>query len=424
MDDLNRPMNSAPAPALPLLRHRPFVRFLYARIAASIALQMNAVAVGWEMYALTENAFDLGLIGLTQFVPIFGLFLLTGHAADRYDRRTVTWMAQLCAAFGVATLALASAGGWLRPGLILAMVFFVGVGRAFEQPSLQSLLPNIVTPVLLPRAVAASTSASQTAIVAGPALGGLLIALSPTLVFAACALLWISSGFFIRGVAMRRAETAVRRAPVNLEMLFGGLAFMRRNPVVLGAIVLDLFVVLLGSATVLLPIFARDVFLTGPLVFGALRAAPAAGALLTALVLTRWPITRNVGRTMFLAVAAFGAGTILLALSPHVMLAMGAMGVVGAADTVSVVIRQTLVQIHTPDEMRGRVYAVNAMFTGTSNQLGDFRAGVAAAVLGAVPAVLIGGLTTLAVVAVSTRIFRELYRADTYEPVRAEAAGR
>jgi MFS family permease len=404
--------------AVPLLRHRPFVRFLYARIAASIALQMNAVAVGWEMYALTENAFDLGLIGLTQFVPIFGLFLLTGHAADRFDRRTVTWMAQLCAAFGVSMLALASAGGRLSPGLILGMVFFVGVGRAFEQPSLQSLLPNIVAPSILPRAVAASTSAAQIAIVAGPALGGLLIALSPTLVFLACALLWVSSGLLIRGVAMRRADTATRRAPVDLRTLFGGLAFMRRNPVVLGAIVLDLFVVLLGSATALLPIFARDIFMAGPLVFGALRAAPAAGAVLTALVLTRWPITRNVGRAMFLAVAAFGTGTILLALSPHVLLAMAAMGVVGAADTVSVVIRQTLVQMHTPDDMRGRVYAVNAMFTGTSNQLGDFRAGVAAAFLGAVPAVLIGGLSTLAVVAAATHIFRDLYRADSYEPAK------
>jgi MFS family permease len=401
---------------LPLLRHPSYVRFLYARIAASIALQMNAVAVGWEMYALTGSALDLGLVGLVQFVPIIALFLITGQAADRFDRRTITSLAQLCSAFGVSTLALTSTAGGLRPGLILAMVFFVGIGRAFEQPSLQSVLPNIVPASVLPRAIAGSTSATQIAIVAGPALGGVLIALSPTLVFATCALLWLSSGFFIRGVVL--TGNVPTREPIDLKSLFGGFAFIWRHPVVLGAILLDLFAVLLGNATALLPIFARDIFLTGPLNFGLLRAAPAAGALMTALALARWPIARRVGRTMFLSVAAFGAGTILLALSPAIGWAMAAMGVVGAADTVSVVIRQTLVQLHTPDEMRGRVYAVNTMFTGTANQLGDFRAGAAAAWLGTIPAVLVGGATTLAVALISTRIFRELYTADTYEPVK------
>ena len=330
----------------PLLRQPSYVRFLYARIAASIALQMNAVAVGWEMYALTGSAFDLGLVGLVQFVPIIVLFLVTGQAADRYDRRTITWMAQSCSAFGVTTLALASAAGWLRPGLILAMAFCVGIGRAFEQPSLQTALPNIVPASVLPRAIAGSTSAAQIAIVAGPALGGLLIAVSPTLVFATCALLWLSSGFFIRGVVL--TGTLSPRTRVDLASLFGGFVFTWRHPVVLGAILLDLFAVLLGNATALLPIFARDIFLSGPLSFGVLRTAPAAGALMTALVLARWPITRRVGRTMFVAVAAFGTGTILLALSPTIVMAMAAMAVVGAADTVSVVIRQTLVQLHTP----------------------------------------------------------------------------
>ena len=405
MDDLSPP---------PLLRHPSYVRFLYARIAASIALQMNAVAVGWVMYSLTGSAFDLGLVGLVQFVPIIVLFLLTGQAADRYDRRTITWMAQSCSAFGVTTLAVASAGGWLRPGLILAMAFVVGIGRAFEQPSLQSVLPNIVPPAALPRAIAGSTSAAQIAVVAGPALGGMLIAVSPTLVFAACALLWLSSGFFIRGIVLMGNVST--REPVDLKSLFGGFAFIGRHRVVLGAILLDLFAVLLGNATALLPIFARDIFLVGPLSFGLLRAAPAGGALVTALVLARWPISRRVGRTMFISVAAFGAGTILLALSPSIVMAMAAMAVVGASDTVSVVIRQTLVQLHTPDDMRGRVYAVNTMFTATANQLGDFRAGAAAATFGTIPAVLYGGLTTLAVVLISVPAFRELYSADGYAP--------
>jgi len=409
MDDLS--------PPTPLLRHRAFVRFLYVRVAASIALQVQVVAVGWQMYELTNSPFELGLIGLVQFIPAIGLFLFTGHAADRYDRRIITWAAQLVEAFAVAVLAVATATGRLTPHLLLAMAFCVGIGRAFEQPSLQSVLPNIVPARLLPRAIAASTSAAQTAIIAGPALGGVLIALSPTLNFAFCALLWLSAGFIMRGIAIERV--AATREPVDLKMLFSGLAFIGRHKVVFGAILLDLFAVLLGNATALLPIFARDIFMSGPLSFGALRAAPAVGAILTALVLTRWPISRRVGRMMFTSVAAFGMGTILLALAPSLVFAMIAMGIVGAADTVSVVIRQTLVQLHTPDQMRGRVYSVNAMFTSTANQLGDFRAGSAAAVFGTIPAVLIGGLSTIAVVLISTGIFRELYRADGYEPAKS-----
>jgi MFS family permease len=409
-------MTNAPSPATPLLRQPAFVSFLYVRIAASIALQVQAVAVGWQMYDLTRSTFQLGLVGLVQFVPAIGLFLLTGHAADRYDRRAVTFAAQLIEASGVTVLAIAAATGRLTPHLLLAMAFVIGTGRAFEQPSLQSALPNIVPSGSLQRAIAASTSAAQIAIVAGPALGGLLIALSPTLVFAACAVLWLSSGIVMRGIAMTR--TLPRREPVDLKSLFGGLAFIGRQKVVLGAILLDLFAVLLGNATALLPVFTRDIFLAGPLSFGALRAAPAAGALMTALALTRWSIAHRVGRAMFLAVATFGAGTILLALSPTIFFAMAAMFIVGAADTVSVVIRQTLIQLHTPDQMRGRVYAVSSMFTGTSNQLGDFRAGTAAYFLGTIPSVLIGGFSTLAVVLVSTRVFRDLYDADRYEPAK------
>jgi MFS family permease len=400
-----------------LLHHRAFVRFLYIRVAASVALQVQVVAVGWQMYDLTNSPFELGLIGLVQFIPAIGLFLITGHAADRYDRRIVTFAAQLVEALAVTVLAAATASGRLTPHLLLAMAFCVGIGRAFEQPSLQSVLPNIVPAHALPRAIAASTSASQTAIVAGPALGGALIAISPTLDFVLCALLWLSAGFMMRGMTMERTgSAAATREPLDLKTLFSGLAFIGRHKVVLGAILLDLFAVLLGNATALLPIFARDIFMSGPLSFGALRAAPAVGAIMSALVLTRWPISRRVGRTMFITVAAFGMGTILLALSPTFVLAMGAMGIVGAADTVSVVIRQTLVQLHTPDQMRGRVYSVNAMFTSTANQLGDFRAGAAAAAFGTIPSVLMGGLSTIAVVLISAAIFRELFAADRYEP--------
>jgi len=400
-----------------LLRHPAYVRFLYVRIAASVALQLQVVAVGWQMYELTSSPFDLGLIGLVQFIPAVGLFVVVGHVADHYDRRWVACAAQLTEALAVAVLAFANAAGRLTPALLLAMAFLVGTGRSFEQPSLQSVLPNLVPADLLPRAIAGSTSASQTAVVAGPALGGIMVAISPTLVFAVCALLWLSTAIVMLGIAMERKLAP--RVPLDLKSLFGGLTFIARQKVVLGAVLLDLFAVLLGNPTALLPIFARDIYLAGPLGFGALRAAPAAGAIATALILARWPITGRVGRIMFATVTIYGVGTILLALTPSFALAMAALVVIGASDTVSVVIRQTMVQLRTPDRLRGRVYAVNSMVTNTSNQLGIFRAGTSAALFGTIPSVLIGGLSTIAVVLISTKIFRELYDADRYHDDRA-----
>ncbi len=296
------------------------------------------------------------------------------------------------------------------------MAFVIGTGRAFEQPSLQSVLPNIVPKQVLPHAVAASTSAAKTAVVAGPALGGILMALSPTLVFVVCAALWLTAGIVMLGIPVERVATD--RKPSDLETLFGGVAFIVRHKILLGAALLDLLAVLLGNATALLPVFARDIFMTGPFGFGLLRAAPAAGAIIMALILARAPITGRLGRIMFGTTAIFGLATIALVLAPGFVLALIALFVIGLSDTVSVVIRQTMVQIRTPDEMRGRVYAVNSMITITSNQLGDFRAGTAAAMFGTVPSVLIGGLCTIAVVLISTKIFRELYDTDSYEPAK------
>ena len=390
------------------------MRFVYVRIAASVALQVQAVAIGWQMYELTGSAFQLGLVGLVQFVPAVGLFLPTGHAADRYDRRWVSAASQAIEALAVAVLAVATIGGWMTPALLLAMAFLVGVGRAFEQPSLQSVLPNIVSASMLPRAIAAANLAAQTAVVAGPALGGALLAVSPSLAFAACAALWLSSAAVMLSIAMERV--IAKREPLQLKTMFSGLTFIWQNGVVLGAITVDLFVVLLGSATALLPVLAHDVFQTGPIGFGALRAAPAAGAIVAALILTRRPITRRVGHMMFATTTVYGIGTILLALSPSFSLAMAALTAIGAADTISMVIRQTLVQLHSPDRMRGRVYAVSSMFTSTSNQLGTFRAGTVAAAVGAVPAVLLGGVSAIAVVLISAAVFRDLRHADGYEP--------
>ena len=405
------------SPALSLFRQPAYVRFLYVRIAASVAQQAQVVAVGWQMYELTDSPFHLGLIGLVQFIPAVGLFVFTGHVADHYDRRRVAALAQALEAIAVAGLAVANATGTLTPGLLLTMAFVVGTGRAFEQPSLQSVLPNIVPGELLARAIAGSSSASQTAVIAGPALGGLLVEISPTLVFTVCALLWISAGLVMLGIAMKTKPREARppdRARRDLTTLFGGLTFIVQQKAVLGAILLDLFAVVLGNPTAVLPIFARDIYRAGPLAFGVLRAAPAAGAIAMALLLARWPISDRIGRIMFATVTVYGVATILFALTPDFTLALVALAVVGAADTVSVVIRQTMVQLRTPDHMRGRVYAVNSMVTNTSNQLGIFRAGTAAAVFGTVPSVLIGGLTTIAIVLISTKIFRDLYDADRY----------
>ena len=399
-------------PSIRLLRHPAFVRFLYVRVAASVALQVQVVAVGWQMYELTGSPLYLGLIGLVQFVPVVSFFLLTGHVADHYDRRIVTCIAEIVEALAVAVLAVATASGRLTPSLLLTMAFIVGTGRAFEQPSLQSVLPNIVPASVLPRAIASTNSAAQTAVVAGPAIGGLLIAFDPTLVFAVCAALWLSAGLVVLGIGLER--TLARRAPVDLKTLFSGVTFLGRHKILLGALLLDLFAILFGNATALLPIFARDIFMTGPLGFGLLRAAPAAGAIMTSLALARWPLTAAVGRIMFAVVTIFGAGTVVLALAPNFAFALAALVVIGASDTISVVIRQTMVQIRTPDQMRGRVYAVNSMITITSNQLGDFRAGAAAALFGTIPSVLIGGCSILAVVLISRGFFPELYAAERY----------
>jgi MFS family permease len=400
-------------PEISLWRHPAFLRYLYVRIAASIALQIHVVAVGWQMYALTGSPFRLGLIGLVQFIPAICLFPFTGHVADRFDRRWVTFIGEIVEAVAVGVLALASLAGHLTPNLLLAMAFVVGTGRAFEQPSVQTVLPNIVSAKVLPNAVAASTSGSQTAVVAGPALGGILIAFSPTLVFSVCAVIWLTAGLAMITVQMER--TAKTRPPLDLKTLFSGVAFIAHHKVVLGAILLDMVAVLLGSVMALLPIFARDIYVIGPLGFGMLRAAPAVGAIVTGLVLARWPVSDRVGRVMFFTVTIFGIGTILLGLAPNFIFAIAAMAVIGASDTISVVIRQTMVQLRTPDEMRGRVYAVNSMAIITSNQLGDFRAGAAASLFGTIPSVLIGGVCILAVVAISRLIFVELYVADRYD---------
>jgi MFS family permease len=399
-----------------LFRHRSFVQFWIARVGSTISMQMVAVAVAWQIYDLTNSPLDLGLVGLAQFAPAFVLLLVAGHFADRHDRRRIIAGAQAVGVTTAVTLALATAAGWLTRDLILAAMFVLGASRAFEQPTMTAILPSVVPTHLLARAVAAASSATQAAIILGPAVGGAIYLFSPTLVYAACAVLFLTSSALTLLLVL--PQPPLKRGPINVEAFFAGIAYIRGNPIVLGAISLDLFAVLLGGATALLPIFARDILMVGPQGLGVLRAAPGLGALAMSFVLLRWSPKRAVGRKMFAAVCGFGIATVVFALSTSFALSVAALVLLGAMDMVSVVIRQTLVQLHTPDDMRGRVSAVNSMFTIASNQLGDFRAGVSATLFGTIPAVLIGGVGTLAVVGISMKLFPALYRVETLEPPR------
>jgi MFS family permease len=410
-------MNTTDAAPGSILRHPPFVLYWSARTCAAMGFQMLGVAVGWQMYALTGSAFDLGLVGLAQFLPAAALMLVAGQVADRYDRRRLLQISQLIEGAAAAALALGAISGWASKGSILAAVLVLGVGRAFDSPTQQTLLPAVVPAALFPRAVAASASTTQLATITGPAVSGALYLLGPTVPYATCCALYLASVLLLAFV--RSAPFLATRTPINLAAFFAGIGYIRRNPIVLGVISLDLFAVLLGGTTALLPIFASEVFHAGPEGLGLLRASPAIGALAIMSLLTLFPLKRHVGRAMFVSVACFGLATIAFALSTSFVLSMAALAALGAADAVSVVIRMTLVQIETPDAMRGRVNAVGSLFAGTSNQLGDFRAGTMAAWLGAIPAVLVGGVGILLVTAIWMRVFPALKDVDGFYAKRA-----
>ena len=394
------------AQASSVLRHAPFLRFWLARIASSLSFQMLAVAVGWRVYALTNSAFDLGLVGLAQFVPMVLLTFLVGPVADRYDRRFVAGTCQVVEGVAAVMLAVGTFRGSLGRDGIYAAVAVIGAARAFESPAMAALLPDLLGRSLVERGSAWSASASQTAQIVGPALGGGLYVLGPAIVFALAAALFLAAAILL--ALVRSTPASPRRTTITLRSFFAGLAFVWDDPPILGTVSLDLFAVLFGGVTALLPIFARDILMTGPWALGLLRAAPAIGALTMSVYLAHRPLRTPTGLTMFGAVILFGAATILFALSTNFGLSLAALAVLGAADVVSVVIRFSLVQLRTPQEMRGRVSAVNALFIGTSNQLGEFESGLTAALFGTVPAALIGGIGTIAVAMLWMRLFPQL----------------
>ena len=381
-----------------------------ARLAGTAGNQMLMLGLGWQMYDLTGSAWDLGLVGLLQFLPSVPLVLPAGHLIDRFHRAKLLSLCLACQVMIGLALCVGTASGQLNREWLLLVSVALGVMRSFQMPTQQALTPCLVPPALLPRALAFSSSGMQAAIIAGPALGGLLYMAGPTVTYATCTALFIASTALV-ALGVHYEREPVPRA-VGWRTLLAGLHFVFSHKVVLGAISLDLFAVLLGGATALLPMFAKDVLHVGPAGLGLLRGAPAVGALVMSLALVRWPIRRRTGAILLGAVAVYGLTTIVFGLSTSFWLSLAMLAAGGAADMISVVIRQTLVQLETPDDMRGRVSAVNSVFIGASNQLGEFESGATAAWLGPVGSVLLGGVGTCVVAVVWWRGFPALSQRD------------
>jgi MFS family permease len=396
-----------------LLAHRPFFLFFWARTFSEFAYQMAAVAVGWQVYALTHSAFALGMVGLAQFLPSACLVFVAGHAADRYERKRVVQICQLVQGVAAAFLACGSIAGWLNVAEIFAVVAVFGAATAFESPAGAALLPAVVPQGSLQRGTALASGAFQAAAISAPALAGFTYALMPAVPYALMAVFWLVGALLNGAITPDRPPRL--KDPPSLSELFAGVGFVRRNPAILGTISLDLVAVLLGGASALLPIYARDILHTGPWGLGLLRGAPAVGALAMTFVLARHPLSRRVGMRMFQAVILFGLATLVFSLSQWMWLSIVALAVMGAADTVSVVIRSALVQLSTPDDMRGRVGAVNYLFINASNQLGEFESGLTAALLGAVPAAALGGLGSIVVALLWMKLFPSLRHVERLE---------
>jgi MFS family permease len=396
-----------------LLKHPPFLLFAGARGFSEFAQQIATVAVGWQVYALTNSAFALGMVGLVQFIPSALLVFAAGHAADRYDRKRVVQICQVVEGLTAAFLAWGNFVGWLKVSEIFAALAVFGTATAFESPAEAALLPGVTPEGMLQKGAALSSAVFQVAVISGPALGGMAYAVAPAVPYAVMAVFWLVAGVLNGAIRLEQPMTA--KEPPTLADVFAGVRFVRHDPAILGTISLDLFAVLLGGATALMPIYARDILHTGPWGLGVLRAAPAVGALLMTVVLARHAIHRRAGMRMFQAVIIFGLATVVFARSHLLWLSVLALIIMGAADMVSVVIRLSLVQLRTPDAMRGRVGAVNYLFVNASNQLGQFESGITAALFGAVPAAVLGGVGTIAVALLWMKLFPALRHVERLE---------
>jgi MFS family permease len=389
-----------------------FRYYMTARFLITTSSEMQAVAVAWQVYGITHRPLDLGLVGLAQFLPAVLLFLLAGHTADRVPRQRI--LATCCAAFAACSLGLLSLTlhGISAVWPIYAVLLANGTVRAFNGPASQAFVPLLVPVEHFPNAIAWNASVFMSAVIVGPMIGGPLYGFlgNPIPVYACAATATLTALALI--LALRLPAVARPRAAASIEAVLGGLRYIWRTRLVLGAISLDLFAVLLGGAVAMLPVYARDILSLGAAGLGLLRSAPGAGALITAVALAHWPLRRHAGYAMLCCVAAFGVCTVVFGLSRSVPLSLVALALVGATDMVSVNVRQNMIQLTTPDEMRGRVSAVNSIFVGASNELGQFESGITAQWFGVVPSVVLGGLGTLAIVAAGAWLFPALRRVD------------
>ena len=389
-------------------------------LSDSLSYQIQSVAVGWHVFSLNHRAFDLGLVGLALFLPTFAFALPAGVFADRHDRRTVAALTAVLEAVCIASFVAAVVLHVTALPIYLAILAVIGTARAFGTPATRSLLPSIVPPADYMRAQATYASLRQVTVIGGPALGGVLVAVSTPIALGVAAAGMLASAVLLRALSIAQP---VHREPPRLRDALDGLRYIRSQPVVLAAISLDLFAVLFGGATALLPAFADGIFHVGPQGLGALRSAPAVGAALVAAAIARWPLSRRVGPALLCTVTVFGLATIAFGLSHNFALSLGMLGLAGAADMVSVVIRSNLVQLATPNEMRGRVNAVENVFIGASNELGEFESGTLAGFIGIVPAVVAGGAGTIAVIAIWALLFPALRQADRFAGTAAGESG-
>jgi MFS family permease len=403
---------------LAILRNRNLSFYLSSRFLGTLAVQMQSVAVGWQVYQLTGSLFDLGLIGLAQFAPFLVLILWAGHVADTHNRRNIVILCLatqlLCSLLLVAFTLSGSKVVWP----VFAVLVLYGSARAFMMPASQAVLRNLVPTRDFSQAVALSSSTFQVSVIAGPVVGGLLYVFGPNVVYTVSSVLLALAVLLMS--ATKSAPQAMNKAPVSWSTLLEGLRFVRSRPIVLGAISLDLFAVLFGGVTALLPAYAHDVLHAGPQSLGLLRTAPGAGAALCSIALAFWPITRRVGAWMFGGVALYGLATVVIGMVHSFPVALVCLFLLGAGDMISVYIRHLLVQYETPDEIRGRVSAVNAVFIGASNELGEFESGLTASWFRLVPAIIFGGVATLVVTGTWMKLFPVLSKMDRFPHHEAE----
>jgi len=402
----------------PALRHRDFRRLWTSMLCSGVALQMAQVAIGWQVYSIHHRAFDLGLIGLAEFVPVLLLALPAGQLADRVSRLGLLIVTGFADAAVVGLLLLVTLGGANRLWQFIALALLTGAIASLGAPAGRSLVPEIVPADLLTGAIALRSIAFQAATIAGPAVGGLLFSISPEAVYSTAAALLVVSSLVLLPVVQPESASSSTGDPPRLEALFAGVRLIRATPIVLGAITLDLFAVLFGGAVALLPLFAKSILHTGPFGLGVLRSAIAVGALVAGLILARKPLGGHAGRTLLLVVGLFGASMVVFGLSRWYWLSFLALAVSGFVDMFSMNIRSTAVALATPNQLRGRVTAVENVFIGASNELGAFESGAAAALVGAVPAVVAGGALTILLALVWPRLFPQLAGVDHLEEVR------